>query len=126
MHFRNIAVFALATLGTAASGLGLAQTADLRMPYQSGFWGHAGASLGRSELKLGCPASAPCDKTDTGFRAFAGGRFNNVFGLELGVVNYGSFERGGGDTKGWGLDLPLILGFPIGGNSSIFAKAGIN
>ena len=39
-------------------------------------------------------------------------------GLELGLVNYGKFDRGGGETKGWGLDIPLILGFPIGANSS--------
>jgi OOP family OmpA-OmpF porin len=95
------------------------------MPYQSSFWGHAGASIGQSELKLGCPSGAGCDDKDTAFRAFAGGRFNNAFGLELGLVNYGKFDRGGGETKGWGLDIPLILGFPIGANSSVFAKAGI-
>ena len=36
--------------------------------------------------------------------------------LELGLVDYGKFQRGGGDTKGWGLDIPLLLGFPIGSN----------
>ena len=70
MHLRNIAVFAFATLGSAASAAAFAQTTDMRMPYQSGFWGHAGASLGRSELKLGCPSGTSCDDTDTAFRAF--------------------------------------------------------
>jgi opacity protein-like surface antigen len=140
MHSRTITAVALAALGIAASGVTSAQTAadsrtaaadsrnaadGWRLPYQSGFWGHAGASLGRSKLDLPCPAGAACDNTDTGFRAFVGGRFNNTFGLELGVVNFGKFERGGGDTKGWGLDIPLMLGFPIGANSSVFAKAGI-
>jgi OmpA-OmpF porin, OOP family len=131
MHSRTLTV-AITALGIAASGAAVAQTSTSRnaadgwrLPYQSGFWGHAGASVGDSKLKLGCPSGASCDDSDTAFRAFVGGRFNNTFGLELGVVNYGKFQRGGGDTKGWGLDIPLMLGFPIGANSSVFAKAGI-
>jgi hypothetical protein len=133
MHYRTISAVAIAALGFAASGIATAQTAtsstttdSWRLPYQSGFWGHAGASIGRSELKLNCPAGASCDTKDTAFRVYAGGKFNNAFGLELGVVNYGKFARGGGDTEGWGLDIPVLLGFPIGANSSVFAKAGIN
>jgi OOP family OmpA-OmpF porin len=132
MYYRTLTTVAIAALGLAASAVAMAQTATSRnaadgwrMPYQSGFWGHAGASLGQSKLKLGCPSGASCDNTDTGFRAYAGGRFNQTFGLELGLVNFGSFDRAGGDTKGWGLDIPLMLGFPIGTNSSVFAKAGI-
>jgi OmpA-OmpF porin, OOP family len=136
MHHRIVSSAVIATLGIVAAGAASAQTTtssssgattdQWRMPSQSGFWGHAGASIGQSKLKLGCPSGASCDDKDTAFRAFAGGRFNNAFGLELGLVNYGKFDRGGGETKGWGLDIPLILGFPIGANSSVFAKAGIN
>jgi OOP family OmpA-OmpF porin len=135
MHQRTtVLAIALAAIGVAASGVATAQTATSgnaaggwRLPYQSGFWGHAGLSIGQSKLRLDCPpGGGSCDDNDTAFRAFAGGKFNNAFGLELGIVNYGKFSRGGGDTEGWGLDIPLILGFPIGTNSSIFAKAGIN
>jgi len=126
MHYRSITTAVLAALGIAAAGAASAQTDQWRLPYQSGFWGHAGASFGRSELKLGCPAGTSCDDKDAAFRVFAGGKFNNTFGLELGLMNFGKFSRGGGDTKGWGLDIPLLLGFPIGTNSSVFAKAGIN
>src|SRR5512138_2731421 len=130
MHYRTLTAAALAGLGLATSGIAWAQsatstTADTwRMPYQSGFWGHAGASVGQSKLQLACPAGGSCDDKDTSFRIFAGGKFNNAFGLELGLVDYGKFDRAGGETKGWGLDIPLILGFPIGSNSSVFAKAG--
>lgn len=130
MHYRIFIATALAGLGLAASGIASAQstsstTTDAwRMPYQSGFWGHAGASIGESRLRLDCPSGTSCDNKDAAFRIFAGGRFNNAFGLEIGAVNYGKFSRGGGDTKGYGLDIPLILGFPIGSNSSVFAKAG--
>lgn len=134
MHYRNLAAAVIAGLGLATSGIASAQsttststtttTDTWRMPYQSNFWGHAGASVGQSKLQLGCPPSGSCDDKDTSFRAFAGGRFNNAFGLELGLVSFGSFDRAGGETKGYGLDIPLLLGFPIGANSSVFLKAG--
>ncbi len=133
MHYRTFTAAAVAALGLATSGIVSAQsttsstTADTwRMPYQSGFWGHAGASAGQSKLQLGCPPAGSCDDKDTSFRIFAGGKFNNAFGLELGLLDYGTFDRGGGETKGRGLDIPLIFGFPIGTNSSVFAKAGVN
>jgi OOP family OmpA-OmpF porin len=136
MHYRIIRTAVLAALGIAAAGAASAQTNTssssgattdpLRMPYQSGFWGHAGASVGQSKLQLGCPPAGSCDSKDTAFRVFAGGRFNNAFGLELGLMSFGTFDRGGGETDGWGLDIPLLLGFPIGPNSSVFAKAGVH
>jgi opacity protein-like surface antigen len=131
MHYRTNIAAAVAALGLATSGIASAQsttsttTDTWRMPYQSGFWGHAGASIGESKLRLGCPSGASCDDKDTTGRIYAGGKFNNAFGLELGLVDFGKFQRGGGDTKGWGLDIPLLLGFPIGKNSSVFAKAGV-
>ena len=131
MHYRTAVAFAACL---AASGVVSAQsttssstvTDTWRMPYQSGFWGHAGASVGQSELKLGCPPGGSCDDKDTAYRVFAGGRFNRTFGLELGLVSYGTFDRGGGETDGWGLDIPLLLGLPIGANSSVFGKAGVH
>jgi len=133
MHYRTFTAAAAAALGLATSGIVSAQsttspttTDTWRMPYQSGFWGHAGASVGQSKLQLSCPPGGSCDDKDTSFRIFAGGRFNNAFGLEIGLLDYGTFDRGGGETKGRGLDIPLMLGFPIGRNSSVFAKAGVN
>jgi OmpA-OmpF porin, OOP family len=94
------------------------------MPYQRGFWGHAGVSVGRGELDAPCPAGASCDDKDQTFRAYAGGRFNNAIGLEVGALNFGEFDRGGGETDGWGLDFALIAGVPIGANSAVFGKLG--
>ena len=81
----------LAALTTAAlaslSASALAQSTDtgLRMPYQKDFWGtgHAGIEIGRSKLDVDCPPGASCDDTANAFRAFAGGRFNNIFGGEI-------------------------------------------
>jgi OmpA-OmpF porin, OOP family len=131
MLYRTITAVAIAALGLAASGIASAQTATSstttdtwRMPYQSGFWGHAGASFGQSKFKDGCIAGFACDDKDQAFRLYAGGRFNNAVGLEAGLLNMGKFQRGGGETDGWGLDLALIAGVPIGANSAIFGKLG--
>jgi hypothetical protein len=94
------------------------------MPYESGFWGHAGLSLGRSEFKGNCFGGG-CDDTDQAWRLFAGGRFNNTFGAEVGLVHFGEFDRAGGQTKARGLDLALTAGVPLGSNSSVFGKLGL-
>lgn len=94
------------------------------MPHQSGFWGHAGVSLGGSQIDASCPAGDPCDQEDQAFRVFAGGRFNNIIGGELAYVNFGEFERGGGKTDADALDLTLIAGVPFANNWSVFGKLG--
>lgn len=134
MHYRTLTAVALAALGVGLSGAAMAQTTTTttststtdtwRMPYQSGFWGHAGVSLGQSKFKDACVAGFACDDKDQAFRLYAGGRFNNAVGLEAGLLNIGKFDRGGGRTDGWGLDLALVAGIPIGTNSAIFGKVG--
>src|SRR5262245_743967 len=53
------------------------QTTDTwRMPYERGFWGHAGVSFGNSKLDVDCPSGAACDDKDQFFKAYAGGRFS--------------------------------------------------
>jgi OmpA-OmpF porin, OOP family len=131
MRYRILTALALSALGSAVSGIAQAQTTSTpgaadswRMPYQRGFWGHAGLSVGRGELDASCPAGFGCDQKDTVWRAYAGGRFNNAVGLEVGALNIGEYARGGGQTDGWGLDLALVAGVPIGANSAIFGKLG--
>ena len=115
----------LVGLGIAAPSFAQQTQSDTwRMPYERGFWGHAGVSVGPSRLDADCPSGTSCDDKDYMFRAYAGGRFNNTIGLELGVLNLGKYQRGGGDTDGWGADIALIAGFPIGSNSAVFAKVG--
>ena len=120
------------SLAAISVGLALAtpavaqQTTDTwRMPYESGFWGHAGVSFGQSKLDIQCPAGFSCDDKDQFLKAYAGGRFNNAVGLEVGVMNFGRFKAGGGEIDGWGADAALVAGIPIGSNSSIFGKLGV-
>jgi hypothetical protein len=133
MHLRTITALTFVALGLSAPALTFAQASaptstttaeSWRMPYQSGFWGHAGLSFGQSKLKDSCVAGFNCDDKDQTYRLYAGGRFNNAVGLEAGLMNMGKFDRGGGRTDGWGLDLALVAGVPIGSNSAIFGKLG--
>jgi OmpA-OmpF porin, OOP family len=96
----------------------------LKMPYERGFWGHAGLSLGRSELNVDCPAGGGCDFTDQAFRAFAGGRFNDAIGAEVGYIQFGDFRVPGGEIDSKALDFTLIAGIPFANNWSVFGKLG--
>jgi hypothetical protein len=112
--------------GLALAAPAFAQQTDTwRMPHERGFWGHAGASFGQSKLDDICRSGFSCDDKDQAFKLFFGGRFNNTFGLELGVLNIGKYAAGGGETDGWGADAALMAGVPIGANSAIFGKLGV-
>lgn len=127
-----LAVSSFAAVAALAAGSATAQQSSppardssWTMPYQSGFWGNAGFSFGRSKLHADCPSGNPCDLRENGaWRAFAGGRFNNTFGAEAAWLDLGSWDRGGGTTKSRGLDLALLAGVPFGQNSSVFGKLG--
>lgn len=118
--------FGLAAGAASAQPAGSAPVRDSwTMPYQSGFWGEAGFSLGRSKLHADCPAGSPCDlRENSAWRAYVGGKFNNTVGAEVGVLDLGRWDRGGGTSKARGLDFALIAGVPIGQTSSVFGKLG--
>lgn len=101
-------------------------TETWRMPYERGFWGHAGISFGQSKLDdLRCAPGFGCDDKDQAFKLYAGGRFSNIFGLEVGALNFGKYPASGGEADGWGADVALLAGIPIGANSAIFGKLGV-
>lgn len=134
MNYRWTGTAAAVLLALGAAGTAFAQGTSrtaggtgLDMPWQRGFWGHAGISVGQSDLKADCPPGGfSCDDKDTTWRIFGGGRFNNIVGGEIGYVNFGEFARGGGDTDAQGIDLALIAGVPFGPNRnwSVFGKLG--
>lgn len=122
------------SLAALLAGLGIAapsfaqqtQTDTFRLPYERGFWGHAGISFGQSKLDdVTCTPGFGCDDKDQAFKLYAGGRFNNTFGLEVGALNFGKFSANGGEADGWGADVAILAGIPIGANSAIFGKLGV-
>lgn len=131
LHPKRIAAVTLAALAavplaaaaqttTTTSRTGTGWT----MPYERGFWGHVGASLGRGELDATCPPGTGCDDKEQAFRIYGGGRFNNAIGGEIAYIKFGDFRRGGGETDAEAWDFTLLAGVPFGNNWSIFGKLG--
>jgi opacity protein-like surface antigen len=118
--------FAAVAFALAAPGAALAQQqgSGLTMPYQKDFWGHVGASIGRSKLDTDCIPGTECDDKDRVLRVFGGGRFNNAIGGEIAWMDLGDFTNGGGDTDSQALDLALVAGIPFANNWSVFGKLG--
>jgi hypothetical protein len=86
------------------------------MPYERQFWGYAGAATGATDFHIQCVGTGLCDKTDTGLKIFAGGRFNRWLGGELAWARLGSNVRLGGGQPSHAsvLNLTLLGGIPVG------------
>src|SRR5437868_1153396 len=97
MHKRIITTVAL--LGMASAFPALAQS-DYRAPWRGDFWGYVGASGGQSEFRTDCHNTTTrffdCDKRDTGFKVYAGGKMNDWLGLEVGYTDFGKVAASGG------------------------------
>ena len=77
---------ALALAGAAFAPLASAQTTTYYAPWQGDFWGrgYVGASAGESKFDSECDRLivTECDKKDTGFKVYAGGKMSEVPGSE--------------------------------------------
>ena len=116
---------AVAVLGLAASTLAPAQTTYYR-PWQGNFWGYLGASAGESKFRTECDRIliTECDKKDTGFKVYAGGKLSEVLGLEVGYTDFGTIRASGGQTDAWAIPVSLVVGVPMGERFGIFGKVG--
>jgi opacity protein-like surface antigen len=114
----------LAGLALAASGNVLAQSTEWRNPMTRDFWGYLGASAGESKFRTDCSSLFDCDRKDTGFKIYGGGKFNDIVGLELGYTDFGKIRASGGETDAWAGSIALTAGVPIGDRFSVFAKGG--
>jgi OOP family OmpA-OmpF porin len=114
----------LAGLALAASGNVLAQSTEWRNPMGRDFWGYLGASAGESKFRTECSSLFDCDRKDTGFKIYGGGKFNDIVGLELGYTDFGKIRASGGETDAWAGSIALTAGVPIGDRFSVFAKGG--
>ena len=108
--------------------LGLASTAATAQnrPWQADFWGYVGASAGESKFKTECDRIlvTECDRKDTGWKLYAGGRMSEVLGLEVGYTDFGRIRASGGETEAWAIPVTLTAGFPLGERFGLFGKVG--
>jgi OmpA-OmpF porin, OOP family len=117
----------LALAGLMASSTAFAQSSDnYSAPWRGDFWGYVGASGGESKFRSDCAQTNvfACDKRDTAFKVFAGGRINQVLGLEVGYTDFGKIRASGGDTKAWAVPVSLTAGWPLGERFGVFGKVG--
>jgi OOP family OmpA-OmpF porin len=116
-----------AVLAMLASGTAFAQSAPYSAPWRGDFWGYLGASAGQAKYRSDCHRTVTlleCDRTDTGFKVYAGGKINPVLGLEVGYSDFGRIPVSGNDVRAWAVPLTLTAGMPIGQRFNIFAKGG--
>lgn len=115
---------AVAALGLAASGAAFAQ---YDAPWRGDFWGYVGASGGETKFRTECNRTLTqfeCDRKDTGYKVYAGGRMSRVLGLEVGYTDFGRIRAGGGEVKAWAIPVSLTAGIPMGNRFSAFGKVG--
>jgi OmpA-OmpF porin, OOP family len=120
----NTRIAIAAALGLAASAPAFAQSENTWNPMSPNFHSYIGASGGRSDFRTDCPSAFDCDKKDTGWKAYFGGKVNDIIGMELAYTDFGKIRAGGGDVDAWAGSLSLTAGVPIGDRFSIFAKGG--
>lgn len=118
---------AIAALGLMGPGAAFAQ-AEYRAPWRGDFWGYVGASAGESKFNTECRNGVTrffdCNRRDTGYKVYAGGRVNEVLGLEVGYTDFGRIRASGGDTNAWAIPITLTAGTPLGSRFGIFGKVG--
>jgi OOP family OmpA-OmpF porin len=86
--------------------------------------GYVGLNVGRPDYKLGDGTGLyDNDDPDTRLHLYTGGLVNDWLGAEVGYLNEGKAERGGGTTRAQGLNLSLVLRAPIG-QFNVFGKVG--
>lgn len=123
---KRVITSTLATLGVLASGASLAQQ-PYNAPWRGDFWGYLGASAGESKYRSDCSRTVTlfeCGTKDTGFKVFAGGKMNQVLGLEVGYTSFGTISVRGGETEAWAVPITLTAGIPLGSRFDLFAKGG--
>jgi opacity protein-like surface antigen len=109
--------------GAAAVSLGLltlSASAQMRGPNEN----YVGLQLGESRLNLPCAGGFACDRRDTSYKLTLGRTMGPNFGGELSYIDFGTMQRGGGDTKADGVNLSLVGRLPLGNAFGVFGKVG--
>ncbi len=86
---------------------------------------YLGFNAGRSNYRQGCGTGVfNCGDRDEAYSIYGGSMFSNNFGLELGYLDMGNINRGGGTTQAHGINLSLIGKVPLSPTWGLFGKVG--
>ena len=132
MHTASQLPRGAARLALAIAALASALTAHAQSSGNSGSWWQPGAgrtsiglNIGRSTFQNDCVAGFACDDRDRYFSVYGRNMVNDMWGSQLGLVHLGTMDRGGGDTRAWGVDLSLVGRTPLGSQGfGVFGKVG--
>ncbi|MBT9463037.1 outer membrane beta-barrel protein [Hydrogenophaga sp.] len=92
------------------------------IPYATN--GYIGLNVGKPDWDTPCGGGGfACSESNTSYNIYTGGMFNEHFGAELGYVDFGRSDRGGGRTHAHGVNISLVGHLPLGG-LNLFAKVG--
>ena len=81
--------------------------------------------VGRSEFSLNNGLGGfNSEKRDNAYSLRAGSYFNNVLGVELGFIDFGKINRGGGRTEANGVNFSLVGKFPLSEQFNVLGKVG--
>lgn len=87
--------------------------------------GYVGLGLGQARYSAPCGATSfACDSTDNSVQIYAGTMPGNFWGVELGYIDMGRIDRGGGTTKAQGVNLSLVAKTPVWQSLGVFGKLG--
>src|SRR5690606_2504301 len=106
----------------AAGTAGAQSSSDLRWGEGSlaPSHGYLGVHLGKSEFEPDCLPGLSCDDGETAFKLTAGGIASDIFAAEIGYLNMGKIDFGGGSQRAQGLNLSLVGNLPIGAGFTAF------
>jgi OmpA-OmpF porin, OOP family len=89
-------------------------------------YGYVGANAGVSSLNVpGCAPGASCEDSGNGFKAYTGGLFSRMFGVELSYVQFLGVDRNGGNVRAKGANLGLVGNLPLSDQFNVFGKVGV-
>ena len=86
--------------------------------------GYVGANLGRPDFNVPCTAGFACSDPSLGWKIYAGGKWNEVVGVELGYIDFGKAERSGGNARARGVALSALGNWPVTQQVDLFARLG--
>ncbi len=110
----------------------MASALTLSTPATAGFFDltlapYVGASAGKSEADISCPAATTCDDKDTAWKVYGGMEVNEYLSMEVGYADLGKTTYSGalkGSRETSGMTVQLVGTYALNPNFTLIGKGG--